>query len=154
MRVVDPRIGITFGANGNYREFDLEGISTSPDPDTAWTVEPHARIGFRLINPRQIAGLMITARPYLGNGKIKVQRCWVHINGIFVNFGVYRPDGDKEIGAQDALRVGTNTLSLVLPDAVSPNELGLGSDLRVLGLALKEISFIAQPLQNVQSRTS
>jgi hypothetical protein len=38
------------------------------------------------------------------------------------------------------LRFGDNTIRIILPDAVSPKELGLSQDTRKLGVAVSSIS--------------
>ena len=148
MEPFDPNLGITFGLKGNYNRFELEGISSMADEHITWTVEPFAAITFSLTNLRPAGRINISAIPFLGNGLLKAQHLWLHINGFFVGYGIYDAEGVKEFAAGDVLRVGVNRLSFVLPDAISPAQLGVGDDLRTLGLGLRQITLNTLPAPN------
>lgn len=150
MEAADPQIGISFGRQGNCNRFKLEGISTAPDEQMSWTVAPFAAITLNIVHLRPIGSVRISAMPYLANGLIRAQQFWFHVNGIFVGYGVYDAEGEKEFATWEVFRAGVNTLSFVLPDAVSPAQLGVSDDVRPLGLGLKQIMFTAPPPQGRQ----
>ena len=81
--------------------------------------------------------------PYLADGRIAHQECWIFLNGLFVLHQAItiRTEISFEM-AREAIGPRPQRLSFTLPNAVSPRDLGLGGDLRLLGLAF------GPPLEN------
>jgi hypothetical protein len=134
---------ITFGRDGLARKHNPCGISFDED-GFSWTTSRVAQFDFRLPTSRFDLKLEILAGPFVHEPEILAQDAFVYLNGLFQNF--LRFDEQKTITceiAKTALSPRGNRLAFVLPTAKSPQELGLNSDLRVLGLALRSVTFIS-----------
>ena len=69
------------------------------------------------------------------------QDCWIHVNGLLVHFcSVAAPSEISFTVSREIISPRANRLSFVLPNALSPNELKLGDDLRKLGLAFVKLN--------------
>ena len=136
MQVLNTEIGIVFGAGGNLDEFSPSGFSPTPDPNSRWSEAPVAEILFRLPPQRHDLRFSVDVAPYLADGRITRQECWVFFNGLFVLHQAIATHTEVtfEIG-RDGISPRPQRLSFALPNAVSPRDLGLGGDLRLLGLA-------------------
>ena len=141
MQVLNFKTGITFGANGNLREFSPVGFAPSPDAVSTWTEAPVAELSFRLPPLRHDVHLSIEVFPYLADGLIPQQTCWVHFNGLFVHFCTVRSPLEMSFAiSRDLLNPRANRLSFTLPNATSPYELHVGDDLRQLGLSFVKLT--------------
>lgn len=149
---VDKRLGtlsitdfsIDFSQDGNSVNFDLTGIS--PQERTfRWTDGNNATIS-ALVSPAGEAiskcQLRIVADVYV-NGKNPTQSFSVKVNGAEVGKVEDGISGEFLFDVPVELVNNTNriTIELILPDANSPSAIG-GSDVRLLGLALKEVQLI------------
>lgn len=141
MQLLNPKTGIDFGAQGNLREFDLVGFSPESDEVSTWSEAATAEILFRLAPSRADLAFMIELFPYLGEGQLAQQSCWVFFNGLFVHFQVVKAPVEMRFTVpRDALNPRANRLSFALPDATAPKDLGIGDDLRLLGLSFVRLS--------------
>jgi hypothetical protein len=141
VQVLSFKTGITFGPNGNLREFSPVGFSPSPDEVSTWSEAPVVELAFRLPPLRHDVQFSIEVFPYLADGLIPRQTCWIYFNGLFVHFCVIR--APREIGfttSRDLLNPRANKLSFALPDATSPYDLHAGNDLRQLGLSFVKLT--------------
>ncbi len=104
---------------------------------STWTEQPNAELLFRLPLARNDLRFTLRATPFLADyAGVTVQECWIFLNGLFAQF--CRLTTTSEISfsmPREQLGLRSNRLLLVLPNAISPNELGVGDDLRRLGIA-------------------
>jgi hypothetical protein len=138
--VLNFQIGIDFGANGNLKEFSPVGFSAAPDAVSTWSEAAVAELTFRLPPLRHDVQFTVEVFPYLADGLISQQACWVFLNGLFVHYhSVKSPVELTFTVTRDRLIPGANRLSFVLPNATAPKDLKLGNDLRMLGLSFVKL---------------
>lgn len=158
MQVLDLDAGIDFGSRGNLHEFSPVGFSKPPDQVSTWTERQTAQLG--ILMPAGLnADLRITlqATPFLSpRAGVAQQRCWVFWNGLFVHLQTLRTPADIEFAVPREMLhdYAANTLALALPDAVSPNQLRMGADLRMLGLAIVKLTASEVDLSAAQADES
>src|SRR5690349_1050706 len=141
VQVLNFRTGIDFGTKGNLKEFDPVGFSPVPDKRSSWSEAPVAELSFRLPPLRHDVRFTIEVFPFLAEGAISQQGCFVYFNGLFVHYhSVKTPVELTFTVARDLLSPRANRLSFALPNATSPKELKLGDDLRLLGLSFVKLS--------------
>ena len=141
MQLLNFVTGIDFGAQGNFSEFSPSGFSALPDTNSTWTEGPTAEILFRVPPLRNNVRFAVEVFPFLGDGALTQQQCWVFFNGLFTHFDTVRMSTELVFTiSRDLFNPRVNRLSFVLPDAVSPSELGLTDDLRRLGLAFTKLT--------------
>jgi hypothetical protein len=135
MTLLDFESGIIFGKSGNWLDFDPKGFSKAPDEISTWTVDNTAQLTFQLKKSQNFV-LSLELYPYLADGKIISQSLWIFLEGRFINCHVIKDPVEITIPMyREMLNSRSNRISFAIPDAKSPNELGLGDDLRKLGLA-------------------
>lgn len=136
MQVLNGEIGIVFGAGGNLDEFNPSGFSPTPDPNSRWSEARVAELLFRLPPLRQDPRFTVDVSPYLADGRIVGQECWIFLNGLFVLHQAITTHTELTFElAREAINPRPQRLSFALPNAASPRDLGIGNDLRLLGLA-------------------
>jgi hypothetical protein len=141
VQVLNFNTGITFGSSGNLREFSPIGFSPNPDDVSTWSEAPVAELTFRLPPLRHDVQVSVEVFPYLADGLIPQQSCWVYFNGLFVYFCAVRSPQEMVFTiSRDMLNPRANRLSFALPNATSPHELNVGDDLRQLGLSFVKLS--------------
>jgi hypothetical protein len=141
VQVLNFKTGIDFGANGNLKEFSPIGFAAAPDAISTWSEAAVAELAFRLPPLRHDVQFTIEVFPYLADGLIPQQACWVFLNGLFVNYrSVKAPVELTFMVTRDRLAPGANRLSFALPNATAPKDLNLGDDLRLLGLSFVKLS--------------
>ena len=141
MELLNFKTGINFGANGNLNDFSPTGFSPDPDAVSTWSEAAVAELAFRLPPLRHDMRFTIEVFPYLADGLIAQQGCWVFLNGLFVNYSRVKTPVQLTFTIPRArLNPGANRLSFALPDATSPKDLELGDDLRLLGLSFVKLS--------------
>jgi hypothetical protein len=133
--------GITFGHGGNLKDFSPTGFSLTPHEVSTWSEAPMAELAFRLPPVRSDLRFSIEVFPFLGNGVIPQQGCWIFFNGGFVSYASVRAATELNFSVPlDLLYPRLNRLSFAFPNAVSPRELNIGDDLRLLGLSFLRLS--------------
>ena len=141
MQVLDFKSGIDFGGKGNMREFSPSGFSPTSDVISTWSEAPVAELAFRLPPLRHDVRFTIEVFPYLADGLIAQQGCWVFFNGLFVNYSTVKTPVELTFTIPRVrLNAGANRLSFALPNATSPKDLEIGDDLRRLGLSFVKLS--------------
>lgn len=136
MQVLNLDIGIDFGPDGNLHDFEPVGFSPDADAISTWSEAPVVELMFRLPPVRHDLRFAVEVFPYLANGRITQQNCWIYFNGLFVHFRPVREACELMFTvARDRYNPRANRLSFALPDATSPSALGIGQDLRQLGLS-------------------
>ncbi|HVC57739.1 MAG TPA: hypothetical protein VND95_17450 [Stellaceae bacterium] len=140
VQVLDLKTGIDFGATGNLKDYDPTGFSAIPDSVTTWSEAAVAELTFRLPPPRHDVRFVIAVVPYLGDGRIPQQSCWVFFNGLFVHYQTIKAPVEMTFTvSRDLFSPRANRLSFALPNAIAPKEVGLGDDLRLLGLSFVKL---------------
>jgi len=125
----------------NGWEMEASGIS--------WTVGQSATLEIPL--PGGLREMTLTARvkPFLRTALISSQALWIMANGRAVFSSILKQAEFTDISwkiAPDILALDAEKLTLtwLLPDAVSPQAIGAGDDLRVLGLAVIRLDLRAE----------
>ena len=127
MELLNFKTGIDFGAEGNLNEFSPVGFSLPPDVVSTWSEVEVAELTFRLPPLRHDVRFVIEVFPYLADGLIAAQGCWVFLNGLFVHYSTVKTPVELSFTVSRArLNPGANRLSFALPNATAPNDLRLG----------------------------
>jgi hypothetical protein len=135
---------IGFGSNGNVGKFPTIGFDLTEEGPSSWTVRQCCELEIPLPMPRQNIGLSIESSPFLAKGKISAQQLFVYVNGLFQGFHLFQaPETVTFRVSRNAITNRATRVHLVIPTAISPKNLGLGSDMRDLGLAVTTLSFVS-----------
>jgi hypothetical protein len=141
-RLSPPRTDLSFGARTGPSPCTMEGFGER-EPNSTWTVSTAATLvcPVPLIDGKAPARIDIEAAAFLA--KIPSQRAIVTVNGGAPLTFVYdAAHADRTIVLPLTGDVGSKVeIRLALPDARSPQELGLSGDARKLGLALRWLHF-------------
>jgi hypothetical protein len=142
VQLLDLATGIDFGARGNLREFSPVGFSPVPDEHSTWSEQIQAEVTFRLPPLRNDLHFTLEAQPFIAAAAgINVQECWIYLNGFFLGFQKLREKVEMSFDiAREQLALRGNRLSFVMPNAAAPAALGIGNDIRRLGLAFTRLS--------------
>ncbi len=141
MQLLNFKTGINFGAGGNLREFSPAGFSPTPDEVSSWSEASVAEVTFRLPPLRHDLRFTVEVFPYLVDGLLSQQNCWVFFNGLFAHYQTVRTPVEMMFTvSRELLNPRANRLSFALPDAVSPSQLNVGNDMRMLGLSFVKIN--------------
>lgn len=142
MQLLDLNAGVDFGARGNLHEFNPFGFSPVPDDTSTWSEANTAELSFRVPPLRGDLQVTIEATPFIAErAGLFEQECWIFLNGLFVQCRKLRMTVEMTFNlARDQVAIRGNRLSFVMPHAVSPDELGIGDDVRRLGLAFTRLT--------------
>jgi hypothetical protein len=141
VQVLDFKAGIDFGVGGNLQNFSPAGFSPTPDDISTWSETSVAELGFRLPPLRHDVEFAIEVFPFLVAQQVQQQSCWIFFNGLFVHYQVVRTPVEMVFTiSRDLLSPRINRMSFALPDATAPKHLGIGDDLRLLGLSFVKLS--------------
>jgi hypothetical protein len=132
---------IDFSEHGNLDGYQLHGIST-PSGGFAWTAQPDALLQFKALPAERDIELSMDAEPLLLPPKLPAQSIEIRFNGELVSSTSLTQAGvlHMRIPREMWNRQPVALLHLRLPNATSPAALGLSSDPRVLGLALRRLT--------------
>jgi len=138
---------ISFGKKGNSFQFHAMGWS-HPEKDISWTYGKTAKLLLPITQlPKKDLLLKVVFSPFLAKGKLKRQRVDVYINNTLVDRwiatapGEYKATIPKEYVNDDNL-----IITFKLPDAASPREMNISKDARVLGIAVKSLILLEEPI--------
>ena len=141
MKILRLNEEVTFGQKGSIKEYAKHGWSLDEDnPSYTWTNDLEAGIHFNAQASNANLTLKLIGLPYLGEGKMDCQRAWVHLNGMYC--GIFTVSDSFEVSVPlrgTWMEPRSNLLTLTIPNAKSPKELGIGADQRRLGLALRSM---------------
>lgn len=133
---------IDCGRGGNLEQFSLFGFNT-PEGAFAWTNLPHAALQFSSLPATRDVLLSIEAEPFVALNRVKSQPMELTVNGRLM--GSYDIDRHQTIRVRIPVDVWNLqpvvTLALSLPNAISPQQLGLTTDPRLLGWAVYRMTF-------------
>jgi hypothetical protein len=112
-----------------------------------WAMGPAADLSFVLTGGRDVV-LRMDAEPFLVADRLRRQQAWIELNGNPVGTWDLRYQGFRTYSARlpRSLQASQNRLRLRFPDATSPVGLGLGSDRRLLALAVRTLRLDPLPL--------
>jgi hypothetical protein len=133
---------LTFGRSGTFKPFGDGGWTVTRGSDINWTQGRESGLRLPVDPPGGAVRLQFTVRPLLAPGKLARQRVGVRVNGqdlaelelVEDRFRTYTVDIPAAL-AQD----GVLAVRFLLPDAMSPMELGTGEDERLLALAFMNV---------------
>jgi hypothetical protein len=135
---------ILFGRAGNAVPLQESGWSEQSDQQSTWTDGPEAQLGFRTLPPPADILLSFAAAPFLQPGTIEQQDVTVFFN--YFRVGYFEIDRFAEqsiLLPRELFIMRVARLCFHLSSCASPRKLGLGMDVRRLGLAFQWI--ILQP---------
>jgi hypothetical protein len=134
---------IQFGQDGNYFSFMPEGFGQEDSVGHTWNDGFVATLRFQTLGPSENLALNISAKPFIIDS-VPGQELFAYLNGLWIGFILARSEtilscrlGLKYIGP------GENIIAFVMPNAISPREIGTGSDVRRLAFAFREITLVA-----------
>ena len=120
----------------------LNGFSP-PEPEGSWSSEPHATIACPvppLVDGKAPTQVLIDTHAFLQ--KLPSQRLHISVNGGTAVTFQYAPETSmRQLALPLPAGADTLKLSLALPDARTPLELGVGQDQRQLGVMVHALSF-------------
>lgn len=142
VRSQQNRTIIDFTDRNVYLPCDTKGLSSAEDFGT-WTADTTVtlRCPVPLVNGKAPVKLRIDSKGFIYRGN--EQRVQVGINGVMA--GTYRFDAahvEQQMMIDLADKMGRDVLiTLMLPDAVSPYQLGMSGDRRQLGIGIRSLEF-------------
>jgi hypothetical protein len=136
---------LTFGSEGNALRFLGSGWS-APEAGVNWTDGGKALLVLPTASPADAVDLEVFARPFLVQDKAPRQRVRIYVNERLVGEWILTSGEFQEktmLVPADFLNNPVRTVvAFDLPDAVSPTQLGIGGDVRRLGLAFRSLRLI------------
>ncbi len=145
---------IDFRTGGQGHQFLVAGWS-HPELEFAWTLGKQASIRLPTGGANCDCALKFRAGPMVHPGLITYQRLYVEVNGMNVAKLVGRQLSQFDILVPAAALHGSSTADIILhlPDATSPDEIGLSGDKRELGFWLSSLRLeplVASPISAPQ----
>ena len=146
MNALNFGVPILFGTGGNHNGYAGQGWSSTSDIDTTWSDGHVCALQFRIAALRQSALMILQASPFIVPGQVDEQEMTVYLNGLFVTYvRVTRTFTAMAVIDRDQLSTRANTISFVIPQAASPQALGLSTDERKLGMAFIRLELNNSP---------
>ena len=135
---------ITFGTEGSYRTWAVQGWSQDKDQsDITWMDGHVASLEFVMSAPATDLLMVARMSPFGVDGS-KQQQLYIYLNGLFVDLWI---PAAKEFRDYTTLlkksffsNNSSNLLTLVAPLAISPAKAGLGADVRALSFAFMQVT--------------
>lgn len=129
---------IYFGKDGNSIIYQETGWSY-PEEYITWTEGKKAELSLPIEPVTSDIIMKVNMEPLIING-IDKQRVIIYINNKKTGTWIAGSSGEYEITIpKDYIETSTLNITFELPDAVSPESMGIGEDKRVLGLKLSSI---------------
>jgi hypothetical protein len=139
------RVGetIRFGRHGNAGSYEREGWSV-PEDGYTWSLGGKSILVLPLdADPRASMNLTLRGFPLLLAGTLTSQRVRIAVNGQAVAEWLLSENGAQQltVGIPDKALVGSRSIeiSLEMPDARSPKEIGYNGDVRILAVAFMDL---------------
>jgi hypothetical protein len=111
---------ITLGRHGTAKDISSTGVDFSEDGTRSWTISSVAELDIRLPFARGRL-LELEATPFMAPEMVLSQKVFIFMGGLFVGYWSLVGHSIKEFHiARDAISNRTARLSLVLPNATSP----------------------------------
>jgi hypothetical protein len=145
---------ITFGSEGKIREFEPYGFDLK-EKELCWTVREEAGFSGNLGAVQGDVRLQVSAMPYIPNEQVRKQQFFIFVNGQWTGFRSLSNFEVVEFILPRALvSARLVRIAFAIPTAVSPKELGLGEDVRKLGIAILKVAVLplqAQAVENIKA---
>ncbi len=139
---------LSFGTEGTFRAFIESGWAMSTDKAITWTNGKAASLLIPFEKTQTDILLSARVKPFLAPGLIDSQRVTVRVGGSEISrFSLEKGEFqmiEVEIPAGLLMADGSTRISVELPDAISPSQLNVSPDRRMLGLAFYELQFEAR----------
>ena len=137
---------IDFGNNGNAEYFKTDGWGEGEE-GFSWTVDHEATLKIRIYSPESSSiTLRAVISPFLNPGKVDRQQVHVLVNGEELAQWVFEMPGfqkrDLVFPHEFLLASGAINITFRIPAAVSPRQVGLNNDERILGIAVQSIELM------------
>jgi hypothetical protein len=133
---------VTFGRFGTARNLNCTGIDFLEDGSQSWTIAPVAELEIQLPFARQDVVFELDATPFTIPAVISAQQVFIFVGGIFIGYCSLKEHDVRTFPVNRNVISGRAArLSFVIPTAASPNVLGVGEDMRELGICLNSIVF-------------
>lgn len=133
---------ITFGTTGSARQMMPFGFDFDDNAGASWTTDVCAGLVPQLKPPLRDLVLRMSASPFLWPPAVEEQQFSVHASGLLVGHVVVAGPEDVALPLPRSYLLQREIrLTLVIPTARRPRDLGAGHDARRLGLLLKGITF-------------
>lgn len=133
---------ITFGATGSARRMAPVGLDFADQPAASWTTEPSAALTMQVKAPLKDIVLRMSLAPYLRAPTVEEQQFSVFINGLLLDHLVLASAEEIALPLPRSYLMQRETrLTLVIPTARRPKEVGGENDARRLGLLIRGITF-------------
>jgi hypothetical protein len=133
---------ITFGRYGNAKNLNCTGIDFSEEGTQSWTSAPVAELDIQLPFARQDIVLQLDAIPFVFPEVVSSQKVFIFLGGLFIGYWSLRGHEIRDFPVnRGAISNRLTRLSLVIPNATSPNLLNISEDMRELGIYLNSIVF-------------
>jgi len=136
-KIIGP--GIYFGERGNAAQYQQEGWF---GPDKVFTRTKGKSAELLITIPKSKTDIIMYAEidPFVVPGKLEKQRVTIYINDRKAGEWIVSGPGEYNVTIpHDYLEGCELKISLELPDAASPADLGVSSDSRILGLGVRTI---------------
>lgn len=133
---------VTFGATGSARQMMPFGFDFDDNASASWTIEVSAGLVCQIKPPMRDLVLRMSVSPFLRTPGVEEQQFSVHANGLLV--GHVAVPGPEDVALplpRSYLSQREIRLTIVIPTARRPKDLGVGQDARRLGLLFKGITF-------------
>jgi hypothetical protein len=130
---------LNFTERGNAQSYLAAGWG-APEATLTWTDGLNARLSFSARTPKSDVTLVMSCTPFLGERKVPFQELHVFTNFLRVGFSVLAQPTEIDIVIPtyvfDRPQID---IDFYIPRAFSPASVGLGADLRVLGVAVHRL---------------
>ena len=139
----EPHFVTGFGQGGGGKAYLRDGWA-NPEAEFVWTAAPVSRL--EIPKPRR-AGyyrMRLIARPFVVNDRLPRQRFSIAANGILLGSSeaIERAVIECDLPGPVLAGSGTVSITMTMPDAARPSEIGGSGDRRQLGLALERIEVL------------
>ncbi len=143
---------VRFGRGGNAAQYQGCGWSF-PEAGLTWTAGRSAHLAFPVPPLEEDLLMKATFWPLVAQDRRAKQRVEILIDGEPVGYWEAKQAGEYKVTIPSKyLGSSLSTITFELPDAASPEELGLSDDKRVLALAMQAIVF--QKLPDAQAEAA
>ena len=145
---------VAFGMEGNADAFTRGGWG-APFSNGQWSDGKRAHLEFQVADPGEDVVFLFSMRPFLAPGKLDQQRVTILVNEMnLATLAVTEPQprGYVLTIPKEWVDSGKILITLELPDAAIPSELGVGEDNRMLGLSFISIWLFPESMKDEVTR--
>lgn len=133
---------ITFGSTGTARRMAPVGLDFDDNATASWTTAVSAGLTMQVKAPVKDIVLRMSVTPYLRGTVLEEQQFSVYINGLLLDHLALAGAEDVALPLPRSYMMQRDTrLTIVIPTARRPKDIGAENDARRLGLLIKGITF-------------